>query len=178
MYVQVVQDLTHHALGLIPLLRGAFVLVVGVGGVPLGEAEGAFIQAVFCQVQAALELLLQLLRAQDQVALGDGELADSDQAVHLAGVLVAEEGRGLAQTHGQVTVGPAAVQENLVLEGAGHGTQGEALLGLVVGVAQDEHAVQIVVPVAGDLIQLPLGHEGGLGEQIAALLLGVLHPAL
>ena len=183
-HVQVVQDLTHHALGLIPLFGGAFVLVVGVGGVPLGEAEGTLvqqadgIQAVFCQVQAALELLLQLLRAQDQVALGDGELADPDQAVHLAGVLVAEEGRGLAQTHGQVTVGPAAVQEDLVLEGAGHGTQGEALLGLVVGIAQNEHAVQIVVPVAGDLIQLPLGHEGGLGEQIAALLLGVLHPAL
>ena len=46
------------------------------------------------------------------------------------------------------------------------------------GVAQHKHPVQIVVPVAGDLIKLPLGHQGGLGQQIAALLLGILHPAL
>ena len=59
-----------------------------------------------------------------------------------------------------------------------HGPQGEALGVLVVGVAQDEHAVAVVIPVAGDLIEVPLGHEGGLGEQIAALLLGVFHPSL
>ena len=112
------------------------------------------------------------------MALRDGELTHTDQAVHLAGVLVAEQGRGLAQTHGQLTVGALAVQVDLILEGAGHGTQGKALLGLVVGIAQDEHAVQIVVPVAGDLVQLPFGHEGGLGQQIATLLLGVLDPAL
>ena len=29
---------------LLPLLRGALILVVGVGGVPLGEAEGTFVQ--------------------------------------------------------------------------------------------------------------------------------------
>ena len=112
------------------------------------------------------------------MALRDGELTHTDQAVHLAGVLVAEQGRGLAQTHGQLTVGALAVQVDLILEGAGHGTQGKALLGLVVGIAQDEHAVQVVVPVAADLVQVALGHQGGLGQQVAPLLLGVLHPAL
>ena len=35
-----------------------------------------------------------------------------------------------------------------------------------------------MVPVAGDLIELPLGEVGGLGEQVPVLLLRVLHPAL
>jgi hypothetical protein len=46
------------------------------------------------------------------------------------------------------------------------------------GIAQHEHAVEIVIPVAGDLIQFPLGHIRRLGQQIAALLLLILHPAL
>ena len=112
------------------------------------------------------------------MSLGDGELADADQAVHLTGVLVAEQGGCLAQTHGQVAVAAAAVQEHLILERAGHGTQGKALLRLIRGIAHDEHAVQIMIPVTGDLVQLTLGHQGRLGQQIATLLLGVLHPAL
>ena len=112
------------------------------------------------------------------MALGNGELTHADQAVHLARILVAEQGRGLAQTHGQVTVGTGAVQIDLILEGAGHRTQGEALLGLVVGVADDEHAVEVVIPVTRDLEELALGHERGLGQQIAVLLLDVLDPAL
>ena len=46
------------------------------------------------------------------------------------------------------------------------------------GVAQDEHTVQVMIPVAGNFIKLTLGHEGGLGQQVAALLLNILHPAL
>ena len=45
-------------------------------------------------------------------------------------------------------------------------------------IAQHEHAVQIVIPVTRDLVQLALGHVRGLGEQVAALLLHVLNPAL
>ena len=69
LHVQIVQDLAHDALRLVPLLRGALVLVVGVGGIPLGEAEGALIQQahgaqeILGQLQTALELLLQLIRA-------------------------------------------------------------------------------------------------------------------
>ena len=43
-HVQILQDALHDALGVIPLLCRALVLVVGVGGVPLGEAEGTLIQ--------------------------------------------------------------------------------------------------------------------------------------
>ncbi len=184
LHAQIVQDLTHNALGLLPLLGAALVLVVGVGGIPLGETEGALIQqtqraqAVLGQIQTALELLLQLVGAEYQMALGNGELANADQSVHLAGVLVAEQGGRLAQTHGQVAVGALAVQEHLVLERTGHGTQSKALLGLIVRIAQNEHAVTVVIPVAGDLIELPLGHIGSLGQLIATLLLLILDPAL
>ena len=114
------------------------------------------------------------------MALGDGELAHADQAVHLAGILVAEQrARSRRQAHGQIAVGTAAVQIHLILEGAGHRAQGEALLRLVMRIAQHEHAVQIVIPVAGDLVQLALGHIGGLGEQISALSCSyILNPAL
>ena len=59
-------------------------LVVGVGRIPLGETEGALIQhahstqEVLGQFQTALELLLQLVRAQNKVTLGDGELTHTD----------------------------------------------------------------------------------------------------
>jgi len=181
---EIVEDLAHERLRLVPLLGRALVLVLGVRRIPLGEAERAVLEqanglkAVFREIQAAAELVLELLRAQDQMALGDRELAHADEAVHFAGVLVAEERRGLAQAHRQVAVAAGAVEEHLILERAGHGTQREAFLRLVLGIAQHEHAVEIVVPVAGDLVELALGHVRRLGEKIAALLLLVLDPAL
>ena len=69
------------------------------------------------------------------MALGNGELADPNEAVHLAGVLVAEQGGGLTQPHGQIPVRPGTVQEHLILEWTGHGPQCKAVLGLVIRVA-------------------------------------------
>ena len=80
-------------------------------------------------------------------ALGNGELADTDEAVHLAGILIAEQSGGLAQAHGQVAVGPLAIQVYLILEGAGHRPQGEALLGLVVVANQ---CIQVSYDISSD----------------------------
>jgi hypothetical protein len=82
-----------------------------------------------------LELLLELFRAENQVAFGDCELAHADKSVHLAGVLVAEEGGRLAEAHREVSVAARAVEEDLVLERAGHRAQGVAVLRLVLRVA-------------------------------------------
>lgn len=98
--------------------------------------------------------------------------------MHFAGVLVAEQRGRLAEAHRQVAVGAGAVQIDLILERAGHRAQSEAFLRLVVRVAENEHAVEVVVPVAGDLIQLALGQQRRLRQQIAALFLLVLDPAL
>ena len=68
---EIVQDLTHDALGVLPLLGSTLVLDAGSRGIPLGEAEGAVfqhthrIQNVLCQFQAAPELLFQLLGAEN-----------------------------------------------------------------------------------------------------------------
>ena len=112
------------------------------------------------------------------MALGDRKLAHADEAVHFAGILIAEQGRRLAQAHRQIAVAAAAVQIDLILERAGHRAQGEEFLRLILRVTHDEHAVKVMIPVAGDLIELALGHERSLGEQIAVRLLDVLDPAL
>ena len=102
---KVIEDFSHDALGLIPLLRSTDVLF-GIVGIPLGEAEGAVLQqtdgfeAVLSQLQAVAEFLLQLIGAQDDMALRNGELAHTDETVHLAGILIAEQGGGLTQAHG------------------------------------------------------------------------------
>ena len=181
---QVVQNLGHGVLGCFPLLCSALVLVLGVCGIPLGEAEGTVLQQtyglqeVLCQLQTALEFLFQLLGTKHVVTLGDGELTNTDQAVHLAGILVTEQGRGLGKAHGKIAVGALLVQIDLILEGAGHGTHCEAFLLLVVGVANDKHAVQIVIPVTGNAVKVTLCHQRSLGEKTALLLLYVLNPAL
>ena len=101
-YAQVIQNFAHYSLCMLPLLSSALVFIVRVSRVPLAEAEGAFIQHangiehIFCQVQAALEFFFQLVRTQNQMALGNGELAHTDEAVHFAAVLVTEQGGGFA----------------------------------------------------------------------------------
>ena len=55
------------------------------------------------------------------------------------------------------------------LERAGHRTQGEALLRLILRVAEDKHTVEIVIPVAGDLVKVALGHQRGLGEKLSLI---------
>ena len=108
----------------------------------------------------------------------DGELTHTNQTVHLTGVLVAEEGRGFAQTHRQVAVRAGAVEVDLILERAGHRAQRKALFGFVVWVAQYKHAIQVVIPVTADFVQLSLCHVRGFGQLVATLCLGVLNPAL
>ncbi len=112
------------------------------------------------------------------MTLGNGELTNADKSVHFARVLVAEQRGGFRKAHGQVAVGALTVQKYLILERAGHRAQRKAFFGLVVRVAEDEHSVQIVIPVTRDLIQLALSHIRRFGKLTAALCLNVLHPAL
>ena len=176
------QNFLHGVLRLGPLLGGADELLPIVR-IPLGEPVGHVlaqpqgVQHIPGQLQAALELLLQLLGPENQMPLGNGELPHPDKAVHLAAVLVAEQGGGFSQAHGQIPVGTHPVEEHLILEGAGHGPQGEDLLVLFL-VPQDEHPFLIVIPVPRNLIQIALGHQRGLGQEIAPLLLLVLHKPL
>ena len=112
------------------------------------------------------------------MSLGNGKLADTDQAVHFTGILVAEQRGGLTHAHRQVTIGTCAVQIDLILERAGHRTQGKAFLRLIIWVAHDEHAVKIMIPVTRNLKEFTLGKQRSLGQQVAMRLLHILYPTL
>ena len=181
---KVVKDLLHCRLSSLPLLLCSFILVLGVCGIPLREAEGAVfkhtnsIKAVFCKLQTALEFFFKLLGSEDKMTLGNGELSYSDKTVHLSAVLVSEKCGGLAQSHRQISVGTLTVKEYLILERTGHRTESKALLFLVVGIAQNEHSVTVMIPVTRDLVKLSLCHIGCLCKNIAPLCLGILYPSL
>ena len=64
------------------------------------------------------------------------------------------------------------------MERAGHRTQSEAFFSFVMRIAQDEHAVKIMIPVTGNAVQVAFSHQRSLSQQIAAFLLHILNPAL
>ena len=107
---QVIQNVAHDTLCFFPLLRCTLVLVARICRIPLGEPECAVvqqsdcIQEILCQLQAVLEFIFQLIRTQDIVSLRNGELTNTNQTVHFAGVFVPEQCRSFRQTHRQITV--------------------------------------------------------------------------
>ena len=111
------------------------------------------------------------------MTLGDGKLADTGQAVHLAGILIPKQRGSLAVTQGQFPVAVLGGLVYVVLEGTGHGTQGENLIVLFF-ISQDKHAFFIMIPVIGDHIEVFLGHQRRLGTDITAFFLLVFNPAL
>ena len=111
------------------------------------------------------------------MTLGDRELTDADKSVHLAGSLVTEQSGCFVISKRQVAVGTLLVEIRLILERTGHRTE-SVHLAVAVGIAENEHAVLIVIPVSADFIEVALCHERSLCEQPAALLLLVLDKAL
>jgi len=156
----VVEDVFHGLLDRIPLLLGTDIFFA-VLGIPGGEAIADILiqpdrpEHERRQVQAAPELALQLVRRADDMPFGNRELAQPDQAVHLTGGLVAEKRRGLGIADRQIPVAAGPGQVSLELEGAGHRAQSQHLFGIgLFRVSHDEHAVPVVVPMAGDLVKV------------------------
>ena len=112
------------------------------------------------------------------MSLGNSKLPYSDKSVHLARILVSEEGRCLTEAHGQIPVRALTIEIDLVLEGTSHRTQCKALLALVIRVADNKHAVEIMIPMSRNLKKFALRHERGLCKEISLALLLVLYPAL
>ncbi len=181
--LQFLHDVPHMLLGLFPHL-GFPDILFPVIRIPFGQMVGHILlhsqglQAMFCQRQTFLELLHHLVGSDNQMTLGNGKLAHPGQSVHLAGILVAEQRGSLAVAQGQIAVGMLGGFIHIVLERAGHGTQGKNFLVLLL-VSHDKHTVLVVVPVAGNLVQVGFGHQGRLGTDIAPLIvLQVLNPTL
>ena len=98
--------------------------------------------------------------------------------MHFAGIFVSEQGRSFHESHGKIAVAAFFIEINLILEGTGHGTESEAVFGIVVRIAEDEHAVEIVIPVSRDFIKFSLGKERSFGEFVPFFLFDVFNPAL
>ena len=112
------------------------------------------------------------------MSLGNGELTNANKSVHLARILVTEERGGLAKAHGEIAVGAFLVKEYLILEGAGHGAESQALLRFIVRIAENEHTVKVVIPVPRNAIEVALCHKGSFGKKVAAAALLILNEAL
>ena len=112
------------------------------------------------------------------MSFGDRELSDTNQTVHFTGRFISEQGRSFRQTHRQITIGTLFIQIYLILEGAGHRTQGETFLCFIMRITHDKHTIEIVIPVTGNFIQFSLGKQRRLGELTAFGLLHILNPAL
>ena len=112
------------------------------------------------------------------MSLRDGKLAHPCQAVHLAGILVPEKRGGLSVADGQIPVGMLSRFIYIILERTGHWPKGKYLF-IRLLVSQNKHAVLIVVPVAGNPVQIALGHKRRFGSHIAPLVIfQILNPAL
>ncbi len=152
--------------------------------IPLGETESTIVKQtycvknIFCKVKTLFKFLFKLFGTENVVSLGNSELADADKTVHFAAVLVSEKGGGLRKSHRKIAVGAGSVQKYLILERTSHRTERKAFLGFVVGVAEDEHTVQIVIPVSRNFVKLPLCHVGSFCKLTAAFRFNVLYPPL
>ena len=165
--------MAHPSLYLLPFLGGTnifFFIVLVPFGEPVGnilvQSQGAQHEA--CQLHTLRKFLLQLLGETGDVAFRNRKLPHPDQPVHLAGGFVAEQRRGLVEAHGQIPVAAFFVQVHLELERARHGAQGKDFF-VILRVAQHKHPVAVVIPVAGNLVEVLLRHKRGFGEQVAAL---------
>ena len=98
--------------------------------------------------------------------------------MHLTGIFISEQGRGLAVSAGQIAIRLLTCLIYIILEGTGHGTKGIYLLILLL-ISEDKHAFFIMIPVSGNLIEIALCHERSLGTHIAPLIvLQILNPSL
>ena len=171
------------ALGFLPDLRLTNILLTIVG-IPLRKPEGYIIQntqsfqAMLCQSKASLELVYHLVRSDNQMSLGNRKLTNTGKSMHLTGILVAEQSRGLAVTAGKIAIGLLACLVNIVLERAGHGPKCKYLL-IFLFVTKYKHTVLIMIPVSGNLIQVTLCHQRSLGTHIAPLIVfQIFNPSL
>ena len=71
---------------------------------------------MFCQCNTSLKLPHHLIRTHDQMPLGNGKLSHSGQTMHLAGILVAEQRRGLTITDWQVPIGMLGILITVMIE--------------------------------------------------------------
>ena len=113
----------------------------------------------------AEHLVLDLLLGAEDVRVVLDEVPHAQQAVQRAARLVAVQVAGLGVAQRQLAVGAPVHGVERAVARAVHRLEGQRpVLGLC-----DEHVLAVLVPVAGDLPQLPVVEQRGLDLGVAAL---------
>ena len=180
---QFCQDVTDILLCLIPYIRISDIFLTVVR-IPFGQMVGYILfytqssQALLSQCDTIFKFFHHLIRTNDQMSLGNRELTNTCQSVHLTGILISEQSRSLAVTKRQITVGFLACFVYIILERAGHRAKCKDFFILLL-ISQYKHSVFIVIPVAGNLIKVTLCHQRSLGTYIAPVVVFlILDPSL
>jgi hypothetical protein len=155
-------------LGTVPHLLGADALLrAGRELQPRLEAERVVDREA--EVQAALDLLGDLLLGAEDVGVVLRDVADAQQTVQRAARLVAVNQPGLRVADRQVAVGVAPVVEQLHVGRAVHRLQAHRM---ALEVVREVHVVAVNVPVAGLLPEADVVEDRRLDLAVAAV--GVL----
>ena len=151
------------AFGEVPLLVGSE-LVLGTGRQlePCLHAEQ--VVEVGGVVEAAEDLVLDLIGSAEDVRVVLGDVAHAQQPVERAARLVAVERGGLREADRELAIAPELAAEEEHVTRAVHRLQPEGLLVL----RDQEHVVAVLLPVARDLPELGVVDERRLHLEIAA----------
>ena len=171
------EHLLQRVLRRLPLLFAADV-VAAVVGVPGGEldlelGESVGIQHGLGKVDAADDLVFDLLRRAEDVGVILGKAAYAHQPVHDARALVAIDRAQLAQADRQVAVGAKLILVNEDVERAIHRLH--AVFG-VVQLDRGEHVLGVEALVSAGLPELAARHVRGVHQRVAALQVLLAHP--
>ena len=110
--------------------------------------------------------------------LRDRKLTYTGKSVHFTGIFTTEQCRGLTHTIWKITIGMLFILVYIILERAGHRAQRKYFF-IVFLITQYEHAVLIMIPVSGDLVEIRFCHERCTGTHITpVIILEIFDPSL
>ena len=180
--VQFVQNISDIFLCLIPNFRLADIFF-RIFRIPFGQMVGYIffqtecLQTILRQCDTIFKFFYHLIRADDQMSLGNRKLAYTCQAMHFTRILVTKQGRSLTIAARKIAVRFLACFIHIILERTSHRTKRKYLFVFVL-VPKDEHSFFVMIPMSGNLVQIGFCHKRCLRSHIAAFGLLVLDPAL
>ena len=131
--------------------------------IPFGKVIGYVLlytknlQAVLCKCDTIFEFFYHLVRSYDQMTFGDRELTHTCQTMHFPGILITEQSGCFTVTKRQITIAVLFCFVYIVLEWACHRTKRKYFF-VCFFVAENEHALFVMIPVSGNLVEVALCH--------------------
>ena len=135
------------------------------------------LQTVLCKCNTVFEFFDHLVRSYNQMSFGNSKLTNSCQTMHLTGILITEQCGCLTVTQRQVTVTVLFCFVYIILERTCHRTKCKYLF-VCLFITQNKHAVFVMIPVSGNLVQITLCHKRCLCSYITTFCLFIFDPSL